>query len=183
MPLPSLASTKPQCFQVGVATKVLILPLFLLACSPAQPVQEQVRKGWDYSEGPHRNSFRYHFGDEAGTYFAGTCNAGPGYALMNGDYSDTDRFRLIVDGRQWTLPAFRGVHGRSLIIGDAPQVTAAIAAARREIRFEIGRWSRALEPAPMIRKFAARCAAAVRQVADVRAARLQGRPGPARGMT
>ncbi len=121
----------------------------LSACSP----NEQWEERWP--------SVTYHFRGDDKAFVSFNCFGppeGPILGLIGGDYpSGSDNFQLSVDGQTRSIAAFRGTHGRALLIDDQ-KIIAAFATAKHEITFRVGEhWARNVPPDPRLERFRQRC--------------------------
>lgn len=130
----------------------------LLACSPKRHYQGSVDPGWHHGWDQYRNHVAYGFGDRAGSFFAGTCDRYPIFALLNGDYGWSGRtFVLTVDRKSWKRDIFYGTDGGGLMLDD-PRFAEVFAKAKNRITFRVDNgWTREMKPAPELAQFVDQC--------------------------
>jgi hypothetical protein len=101
--------------------------------------------------------------------FGGTCQGYTLFLLIGGDYSpEVASFTVEIDGKKQEFPAFRGAHGRSLLlIPEAKEAATDLAMKSLAQRLANARtpivittdkgWTRTVPPSPMIARFNQEC--------------------------
>ena len=117
----------------------------------------QPRDGvWSYDTNPKWPGAIYHFAGLPTVTLYGRCHETTVFSLSGGDYPpDASKFQVVVDGKSRTLPAYRGKHGRLLVVDDSATVHK-LASAKR-IGFRVGKWTRSLPGSPFIGRLIREC--------------------------